>query len=144
MIFADTNILLRSLYPADPLYAVADNALATLRFQKETLCIAPQSLVEFWSVATRPRSENGLGMDTPKAAREIAALRNLFLLLSYPIEVVENWQRIVAAQGISGKQTHDAHIVAIMQVHSIASILTFNERHFKRYTGITVLNPALI
>jgi hypothetical protein len=40
------------------------------------------------------------------------------------------------------QQAHDAHLVAMMQVNSVASILTFNGKHFPRYPGITVLNPA--
>ena len=51
-------------------------------------------------------------------------------------------RRIVLTQGVIGKQTHDAHIVAMMEVHSVTSILTFNDAHFIRYPGITVLNPV--
>jgi predicted nucleic acid-binding protein len=87
VILTDTNILLRSLYPADPLYPVADNALAVLRRRRETLCIAPQNLIEVWAVATRPRDGNGLGMATQKTALELKALRDLFRLLPYTPEV---------------------------------------------------------
>jgi len=51
-------------------------------------------------------------------------------------------RRIVLTQGVIGKQTDDAHIVAMMEVHSVTSILTFNDAHFIRYPGITVLNPV--
>lgn len=64
MILTDTNILLRSLHPEHPHHDVAENALSTLRLSGETLCVAPQNLVEFWAVATRLRSENGFGMDS--------------------------------------------------------------------------------
>jgi len=30
----------------------------------------------------------------------------------------------------------------VMQVYSVTAILTFNGNDFKRYPGITVLNPA--
>ena len=97
MILTDTNILLRSMYPSDPHCAIAVNALAELRHRSEGLCICPQNLVEFWAVATRPRdlSNNGLGMDTETAAREIAHLRGLFRLLPYTPEVLEEWQHMV-------------------------------------------------
>lgn len=144
MIFTGTNILLRSLQTAEPHYAITENALAKLRSRRETLCIAPQNIVEFWSVATRLPNDNGLGMSSSKAAIEIAALLRLFHLLPYRAEVLEAWRRIVLAQGVSGKQAHDAHIVAMMEVHSIASILTFNDVHFRRYPGITALNPAQV
>jgi predicted nucleic acid-binding protein len=142
VIFTDTNILLRNLYPLDPQHPAAKKALATLRLRREKLCIAPQNLVEFWAVATRTQSENGLGMNTAQAVLEVAKIRKLFYILSYTPDVLEAWERLVAARGISGKQTHDAHIVAIMQVHLVTSILTFNDRHFKRYPEIKVLNPA--
>jgi predicted nucleic acid-binding protein len=58
--------------------------------------------------------------------------------------VLEAWRRIVLAQGVSGKQAHDAHIVAMMEVHSVTSILTFNDMHFRRYPGITPVNPAQV
>jgi len=45
---------------------------------------------------------------------------------------------------VAGKQTHDAHLVAIMEVHSVQSILTFNVGHFMRFANITVLDPAQI
>jgi hypothetical protein len=37
-------------------------SIATLRASSETLCVAPQNLVEFWAVATRLTERNGLGM----------------------------------------------------------------------------------
>jgi len=72
----------------------------------------------------------------------VATLLRLFHLLPYRADVLDAWRRIVLAQGVAGKQTHDAHIVAMMEVHSVMSILTFNDAHFRRYPGITVLNPA--
>ncbi len=141
MILADTNILLRSLHPEHPRYEVAKEALKTLRLGGETLCIAPQNLVEFWAVATRPLNENGLGMAAERVANEIAILRRLFRLLPYVPEVLDVWQNIVAGQLVIGKQTHDAHLVAIMQVHLVSTILTFNTSHFERFPGITILDP---
>jgi hypothetical protein len=59
-------------------------------------------------------------------------------------DVLEAWQQIVVGQTITGNQTHDAHLVAVMQVYSIASILTFNTAHFRRFPGIMVLDPAQV
>jgi hypothetical protein len=57
--------------------------------------------------------------------------------------VPEAWQRIVIHQGIIG-QTHDAHLVAVMQVYSVTNILTFEVGHFLGFPGITVLAPAQV
>ncbi|HEY6345646.1 MAG TPA: PIN domain-containing protein [Bryobacteraceae bacterium] len=127
MVLTDTNILLRSIHPHHAHYAAAKSALNALRLRNEALCVAPQNLVEFWAVATRPRNENGLGLTTAQAANELTAIQDFFRVLPYTREVTRAWQRIVTTQAISGKQTHDAHLVAIMQVNSVRSILTFNK-----------------
>jgi predicted nucleic acid-binding protein len=53
---ADTNVLLRWQRPADPLYAVAQQAVRTLLRRGEQVYVTPQNFVEFWSVATRPQT----------------------------------------------------------------------------------------
>ena len=143
-VLADTNVLLRSLYPEHPQYSAAENALAALRLRGDSLCMAPQNLIEFWAVATRSRADNGLGMSTARVLAEIATLRRFFRLLPSTPEVLEAWQSIVADLGILGKQTHDAHLAAIMRVNSVTSILTFNTNHFRRFPGMTVLDPAKV
>ena len=144
MILADTNILLRSLHPEHPHYDLATSALKLLRLRNETLCVAPQNLIEFWAVATRPLDENGLGMTVVRVAGEIAALRQFFHVLPHTAGVLERWQHIAIDQGVVGKQTHDAHLVAVMQVHSVTSILTFNGGHFRRFPGVGVLDPEQV
>ena len=38
----------------------------------------------------------------------------------------------------------DARLVALMNLYSIDSILTFNVADFKRYSNITALHPTLL
>jgi predicted nucleic acid-binding protein len=121
---------------------LVDAATNRLRGRQETLCIAPQNVVEFWAVATRPKGRNGLGMLASRASAEVTAILRLFALLPYSEKVLDIWRRIVLANNVSGKQVHDAHLVAMMQAHSVTSILTFNGADFARYPGITVLDPA--
>jgi predicted nucleic acid-binding protein len=80
-------------------------------------------------------------MDLATVQKELAELRALFRVLPYTADVLPTWERIVVAQAVSGKQSHDAHLVAPRQAHSVMSILTFNGDDFKRYPGITVLKP---
>ena len=78
MVLADTNILLRSLQTSAPHYPIVESALAKLRSGQEIVCIAPQNLIEFWSVATRPATENGLGLSAARTAAEITASWDCF------------------------------------------------------------------
>jgi predicted nucleic acid-binding protein len=65
-------------------------------------------------------------------------------LLEGAAGIADSWQRLVKQYQVSGKQVHDAHLVAAMQVYGLQKILTFNGDDFKRYPGVTVLNPALV
>jgi predicted nucleic acid-binding protein len=52
------------------------------------------------------------------------------------------WEALVSRYQVSGKPTHDARLVAAMQVHGLTSILTFNASDFRRYADIEVVDPA--
>ena len=101
-VLIDSNVLLRSLHPGHHHYAAAENSVATLRLRGETLCIAPQTLIELWAVATRPREDNGLGLPTARIAAELVSLRRLFRLLPSTPEVLDAWERIVVTHGVAG------------------------------------------
>jgi hypothetical protein len=71
------------------------------------------------------------------------ALKQLFILLpEAPLQ--SEWERLVTTYRVSGKNCHDARLVAAMMVHGTMSILTFNVQDFVRYADITVLDPQLI
>lgn len=55
----------------------------------------------------------------------------------------ETWLRLVEANGVSGRQVHDASHIAFMLSHGIRHILTLDRRDFDRYApeGIVVVHP---
>jgi len=143
-ILIDTNVLLRSLQPHHPHCIVVERAVAALRTQNETLHVTAQNLTEFWAVATRPARKNGLGMTVEMATRELATLKRLFTLLPETPQVFEEWERLVYAHQVSGKNTYDARIVAVMKVHGIARILTFNVQDFTRFPDVYAVHPETL
>src|ERR1035441_9787126 len=115
-ILLDTNILLRLLQPHSAHAPIAEKALNALRSRNEALQITAQNLVEFWAVATRPVTENGLGMTVDQAMAEVTALKRLFTLLpEAPLQ--SEWERLITTYRVSGKNSHDARLVAAMMVH---------------------------
>jgi predicted nucleic acid-binding protein len=60
-------------------------------------------------------------------------------LLETPAVFVE-WLRLVSVHAVLGKQAHDARLVALMNVHGVPNLLTFNAGDFKRY-GIVAVSP---
>jgi predicted nucleic acid-binding protein len=141
-VLIDTNILLRSVQTHHPHYVLVDRALVALRADKEPLHAAVQTFIEFWTVATRPVENNGLGMTTEEAAQELAVLKDLFRLLPEPATIFEEWERLVTTYKVSGKNAYDARLAATMGLHGITKILTFNGADFRRFPSVTVLDPA--
>ena len=140
----DTNVLLRSIDDGHVAQPIAEKGLLTLRDRGETLSIFPQNLIEFWAVATRPVSNNGLGLSVAQAEVEIISLKTLFALLPDTPEIFSEWEKIVLQYRVSGKQAHDARLVAAMLVHNLTHLLTFNTADFKRFSFITAVSPQAI
>ena len=60
-ILIDTRVLLRSTEPKHTHYQSSVDAIDLLHSLGHELTIVPQVLYKFWSVATRPLENNGLG-----------------------------------------------------------------------------------
>ncbi len=143
----DANILLRRIEPAHVHHAVALSAVRSLTASGAALCIAPQSVYEFWAVATRLIADRGLGLSIAQADRDTAHIESLFTLLPDGPDVYRQWRRLVAQYGAQGKLAHDARYVAFMLAHGITHILTFNGTDFRRYEaseGIVIVDPTSV
>jgi predicted nucleic acid-binding protein len=140
----DSNILLRLAQLSHPMHATAQAAVSALEQRGETLRTVPQTLYEFWVVATRPVAINGLGLSVAEATAELTRLKALFPLLPDTPAVYPEWERLVTALGVTGKNAHDARLVAALSAHGLTHLLTFNTQDFARYPGITALDPATV
>ncbi len=109
----------------------------------EWIAICPQVLFEFWSVATRPISANGLGWSVEQAQAEVETIRGRFVLLEEPPAVIDLWLDIVVARKLKGKRIHDAHLLATMKANGVDLLVTFNAADFPVDPGITILIPKL-
>ena len=146
--FVETSVLIRLANETDPLCSITLDALATLNSRGETLYIAPQNLIEFHNVATRPTEVNGLGFPFTVAEEMAELFEDLFTLLPENDAIFPAWKALVKVGGVIGKQVHDARLVAICQVYNINQIVTFNARHFIRLAsfvpGLTVIDPRTV
>ena len=144
-ILVDSNILLRSVQTHHPHYAMVEQAFSVLRAANETLNVVAQNFIEFWAVATRPPGrENGLGMTCEAVIKEMAVIKGLFPLLPEPAGVFDEWERLVTTHQVSGKNVHDARLVATMNLHGLKRILTFNVADFARYEHIEAIHPQSV
>jgi predicted nucleic acid-binding protein len=100
--------------------------------------------VEFWNVATRPLDRNGFGLDHARTNLEIQRLEGLFELAADSAAIYPEWRNLVRTIGVSGVQVHDARLAAVMRVHGLTHILTFNPSDFSRYPGVIPIHPSSV
>ncbi|MGG6266849.1 type II toxin-antitoxin system VapC family toxin [Leptolyngbya sp. AN03gr2] len=141
-ILVDTNVWLRLAQPTSQLHPNALRAINTLHRQPNlTLCIVPQTLIEFWVVATRPLQVNGLGLTASEAVIETRKIKRLANFYENTPECFIRWEELVDQYQVLGKTAHDTHLVASMIVHQITDLLTLNPADFQRYSEIRVIDP---
>jgi predicted nucleic acid-binding protein len=70
----DTNVLLRSVADDSEQHASTVRAVALLLDKGQEVFLAPQVLMEFWAVATRPADVNGLAWSIDMVQGEINRL----------------------------------------------------------------------
>lgn len=116
-------------------------SVSSLLREGESLTVTPQIIAEFWNVATRPVTDNGLGFEHDVARGEVAKIEEFCSVVPESIDVYTEWKRVVSVHKVTGVQVHDARLVAAMKVYGIDRILTFNESDFSRYL-VTVITPS--
>jgi predicted nucleic acid-binding protein len=139
-ILADTNILLRRTQPDHPSHTVAVESIAKLLAAGEPVYFTLQNMSEFWNVATRPIANNGFGFSVALALHELETIERFLPVLPDSPAVYGEWKRLVVQHSVLGSKVHDAKLVAMMNVHGIRRILTFNTQDFARY-DIDAIHP---
>ena len=125
----------------DPQHLLVSAAIEWLIKSGSRRYYVPQNIVELWNVLTRPRQQNGCGLSIAQADREIALLESQFTLLPDHEQIHVEWRKLVVAHSVSGRQVHDARLVAAMQAHGVTHLLTLNTRDFARYLHIPAVHP---
>ncbi len=140
-VLVDTNVILRAIQRGHRQQIAARGALARVSKDGNCPCVASQNLVEIWTVVTRPIENNGFGLTPAQSDRVLVRIEKLVRRLPDSDDVYAEWRRLVVSYGVSGKESHDARLVAAMIVHGIRRILTFDRADFARYREIEVVVP---
>ena len=138
---ADTNVIFRWATPDDPQCTLCRLAIRRLYRKQCRVFITGQILMETWALLTRPKSANGMEYTTVEALATIRRIKRKFPLLEETSEIYPVWQGLAVRYGIVGRQVYDTRLVAVMEIHGIANILTMNGAHFRRFREIAVFAP---
>jgi predicted nucleic acid-binding protein len=143
----DTGILLRLVDDKDPQHSVIRLAVRELIRRSDDLLITTQNVAEFWNVATRPVANNGLGLKGSDVAQLLQReVEPICVVIPEQAALLGEFKRLLTTYGVTGKQVHDARLVAMMITWQVDHILTLNERNFQRFAPerITVVSPAQV
>lgn len=116
-------------------------SLENLSLSGSRLCLATQSLYEFWSVVTRPVSSNGFDLAPTDAREAILNFRRDYFVLPEPLDLIDRWLALCTRYAVLGRPSHDARLVAVADAHGIERILTLNSGHFARFSHLKVETP---
>ena len=142
-VLIDTNVLLRRLEQGHPHHRDAVAGTDRIIDSGEPVYVAAQNVAEFWATATRPPAQNGLGLGVAAAEAAVDRIEQAFALLPDDPRIYDYWKRLVTLHRIIGNRVYDARLVAVMLVHGIGRILTFNVPDFVRF-GVAVLHPSAV
>lgn len=138
----DTNILLRLSDPNSASYALARDSTYLLIDRGDRGYLTPQTIIEFWVVATRPTDVNGFGWTPERTKNQIDEFLDRFILLEDNSKIFNFWFQLVIEYNIKGKRTHDIRILAVMKAHNIDNLLTFNPDDFIALPDINIVHPC--
>lgn len=137
----DTNILLRLSNENHPHHDLIADALRRLVSNDVELCFTPQNLGEFWNVSTRPLDRNGFGWSIAETEKNLHSIESRMTLLHDDERVYQVWHHLLFSRNVRGLQVHDAHLAAVLQVHGVKNLLTFNGPDFKRFPNLQAVHP---
>ena len=73
--------------------------------------------------------------------REVEKIEQLLEVLPDSPTVYAAWKTLVVKHKVLGVKVHDVKLVAVMRVHGVSRILTFNAADFARY-DVEAVQPA--
>jgi toxin-antitoxin system PIN domain toxin len=138
-VFVDTNVLLAASDPSRPHHRKALHVLDRWPSTGVILFASGQVLREYLVVATRPLQANGLGLSRAEALDNVQQLLRRLHLLDESARSRERLLALVRDVEVSGKQIHDANIVATMLGGEVTAILTLDRGDFERFGHMVTL-----
>lgn len=140
-VLLDTNILVFLADAESPRHLACRRTVEGLLSSGDQPTICPQVAYEFWNVATRPKTANGLGWTVADTHRAIERFCRAFWVIHDSSDVLDVWLSLVRERELKGKRIHDAHLLATMLAHGVTYLLTYNLSDFPPVSGVFIKAP---
>jgi predicted nucleic acid-binding protein len=138
-VFCDTNIILRAYHDVFPRHQAIRATFERLLADNTTLWISRQVIREYLVQITHPHTFI-TPLTSDEAVQHVSNILQTCQVADETNATTNGLLTLVRDYSVSGKQVHDANIVAVMLANRIDILLTLNAADFKRYTDrITLL-----
>ncbi|MFN8625221.1 MAG: PIN domain-containing protein [Candidatus Binatia bacterium] len=140
----DTNVLVHSFYNEQPQYPAAVQLRDSAQEDEAALCMAPQTVAEFYAVVTNPRRVSA-PFSPAEALAEIDTLLALpgLALLTVPSDLVQRLTQLPRRRPALGRQVFDLQRVATMLGNGVRRNYSFNTKDFEPFQELDVIVPTL-
>ena len=139
-LFVDTNVLIFANVAESPLHKRAFSLLKEYRESGCALWISSQVLREYLAVRSRAeffRKASSLDL----LVERVKTFESIFTVAFDSPATMERLRTLLKTVNVSGKQVHDANIVATMLAHNLKYLLTDNTEDFKRFSSLVTVLP---
>jgi len=135
----DSNIIIYAINESSPKHKLAQEFIIKNR---NRISIAHQNIFETLRILTHPKYPNPMIInDAIKSVEKICDALNII----YPqLETHALTLKIVKKYELKSNQIFDAYLFATMLSNQIQEIVTDNEKDFKKFEGIQIINPFKI
>jgi predicted nucleic acid-binding protein len=138
-VFIDTNVLLAATDTDREHHKDARTFLEAALNGTWRAFTSAQILREYLVVATRPLENNGLGLSPEYAGENIRAFQRLIQVLPEGPESHARLLALVFKHKLKGKRIHDANLAAVMEIHGLVQLKTYNPQDFTPFQQLSLL-----
>lgn len=131
-LFIDTNILIYATTKQSPFHMKALQAIKNYMQNGSDLWISTQVIREYLVVLSRQIFPNPLSIY--QLSQDIQYFHKNFYIADDNQKITQELLQLIIAHSVTGKQIHDANIVATMIANNITHIFTHNVKDFSRYS----------
>ncbi len=141
-IFIDTNILVYANILAYPLHSIAAERIQSLLDAEVELWLSRQVLREFIAAVTRPQTY-GNPQPIGVVVTRVQTFQAQFRVAEDNPQVTTQLLNLLQQFPTTGRQVHDANIVATMLTAGIDRLLTHNVKDFDRFSDLITVIPLM-
>jgi predicted nucleic acid-binding protein len=138
-IFVDTNVLLACSDGSRATHESSRVFLEKAVLGDYRLFACGQVFREYLVVATRPIIDNGFGLSPVEACENVQTFQTVIQILDETSSSLKELVSLVKQHKLKGKRIHDANLVAVMRVHGLNHIKTWNPKDFSPFSGLEMV-----